>query len=52
MKTYAYGFPRLGIKREYKYLLESFWDKKIVEQDLVNGIVAMIKVGKSFIREK
>ena len=52
MKTYAYGFPRLGIKREYKYLLESFWDKKIVEQDLVNGIVAIDKSRKEFYKGK
>ncbi len=25
MKTYAYGFPRLGLKREYKKSIEAFW---------------------------
>ena len=34
MQTYAYGFPRLGRKREYKKIIESFWNKEIKEQKL------------------
>lgn len=38
MKTYAYGFPRLGQNREYKKSIESFWKKEISEQELVSKI--------------
>ena len=38
MKTYAYGFQRLGKNREYKTLIESYWAKKIPEQELKDGI--------------
>lgn len=38
MKTYAYGFPRLGKKREYKKIIESFWSKEIQEGDLRESI--------------
>jgi len=33
MQTYAYGFPRLGKKREYKRIIEEFWNKEIREQE-------------------
>ena len=29
VKTYAYGFPRIGKNREYKKLIEGFWKDKI-----------------------
>ncbi len=35
MKTYAYGFPRLGKQREFKKIIESFWDKKIPENEML-----------------
>lgn len=38
MKTYAYGFPRLGENREYKKLIENYWNKEIGEQELKQGI--------------
>jgi hypothetical protein len=25
MRTYAYGFPRLGVNREYKKVIEGLW---------------------------
>ena len=31
MQTYAYGFPRLGRKREYKKAIEGFWSEEINE---------------------
>lgn len=31
MRTYAYGFPRLGKNREFKKVLESFWKKETTE---------------------
>ncbi|RPJ05307.1 MAG: hypothetical protein EHM28_12380, partial [Spirochaetaceae bacterium] len=34
MRTYAYGFPRIGKKREYKKALESFWAGKSDETAL------------------
>ncbi len=46
MKTYAYGFPRLGLNREYKNMIESFWAGKIkkerlleIKDDLENSII-------------
>ncbi len=38
MKTYAYGFPRIGKNREYKRVIESFWRGEITEEDLIMGI--------------
>lgn len=34
VKTYAYGFPRLGRNREYKRAVEGFWKGKISEEAL------------------
>ena len=34
METYAYGFPRLGKDREYKKIIESYWNRDISELDL------------------
>ena len=28
VKTYAYGFPRIGKNREYKKLIETYWKNK------------------------
>ena len=36
--TIAYGFPRLGEKREYKKLIEAFWNRKIKEEELKREI--------------
>jgi methionine synthase (B12-independent) (EC 2.1.1.14) len=38
MKTLAYGFPKLGEKREFKSLLENFWKGKIDESQFVDGM--------------
>ncbi len=38
MKTYAYGYPRLGLNREYKKTIESFWQGKINENKLKDEI--------------
>jgi len=38
MQTYAYGFPRLGKKREFKRLVEAFWAGKLSEEELLAGI--------------
>jgi len=38
VKTYAYGFPRIGKNREYKKVIESFWKNKIDENDLVSEL--------------
>ncbi len=43
MKTYAYGFPRLGKKREFKKLIEGFWNQKISEKELKSGIKDLTK---------
>jgi len=41
MHTYAYGYPRLGRKREYKSLIEGFWAGKLQEAELVAGLEAL-----------
>ncbi|RUM44276.1 MAG: 5-methyltetrahydropteroyltriglutamate--homocysteine S-methyltransferase [Desulfurobacterium sp.] len=38
VKTYAYGFPRLGKQREFKRLIEGFWAQKVTEKELREGI--------------
>ncbi|MEO2068495.1 MAG: 5-methyltetrahydropteroyltriglutamate--homocysteine S-methyltransferase [Desulfurobacteriaceae bacterium] len=38
MKTYAYGFPRLGKQREFKRLIEGYWAQKVSEEELLEGI--------------
>jgi len=34
VETYAYGFPRLGEDREYKRIVEGYWNRDISELDL------------------
>jgi len=34
MKTYAYGFPRLGKDRDFKKAVEGFWNGSLPEHDL------------------
>jgi 5-methyltetrahydropteroyltriglutamate--homocysteine methyltransferase len=43
MKTYAYGYPRLGSNREYKKTIESFWQKKSDENKLKEEILNLEK---------
>ncbi len=38
MKTYAYGFPRLGKQREFKRLIEGYWAGKVTQEELLSGI--------------
>ena len=38
VKTYAYGFPRIGKNREYKKLIEGFWKDKITDVELSKGL--------------
>jgi 5-methyltetrahydropteroyltriglutamate--homocysteine methyltransferase len=38
MKTYAYGFPRIGKQREFKKLVEGYWSKRVSEEELLSGI--------------
>ncbi|TCK05217.1 5-methyltetrahydropteroyltriglutamate--homocysteine S-methyltransferase [Phorcysia thermohydrogeniphila] len=38
VKTYAYGFPKLGKQREFKRLIEGFWAQKVTEEELREGI--------------
>ena len=38
MKTYAYGFPRLGKQREFKRLIEGYWSQRVTEEELLTGI--------------
>ncbi|QWK20364.1 MAG: 5-methyltetrahydropteroyltriglutamate--homocysteine S-methyltransferase [Hydrogenobacter thermophilus] len=41
MQTLAYGFPKLGEKREFKSLLESFWKGKVSEAEFLTGMNAL-----------
>ena len=41
MKAIAFGFPKLGEKREFKRLLEDFWKGKISEEELHAGFKAL-----------
>ncbi len=43
IKTYAYGFPRLGENREYKKTIESFWKKEINEKTLNDSLDVLQK---------
>ena len=36
MKTYAYGFPRLGKQREFKRLIEGYWAGKVTQEELLS----------------
>ena len=38
MRGIAFGFPKLGEKREFKKLLEDFWKGAISEEELVRGM--------------
>ncbi|WP_461829836.1 5-methyltetrahydropteroyltriglutamate--homocysteine S-methyltransferase [Aquifex sp.] len=38
VRTFAFGFPKLGEKREFKRLLENFWKGKISEEELLKGM--------------
>ncbi len=41
MQSYAYGYPRLGEQREFKRLIEGYWQGKVSEQELRAGIDAL-----------
>ncbi len=47
MKTYAYGFPRLGKQREFKKLIEGYWNGKVTEKELHQGIKKLDEERKS-----
>ncbi len=38
MRAIAFGFPKLGEKREFKKLLEDFWKGTISEEDFLKGM--------------
>lgn len=38
MQTYAYGYPRLGENREFKKIIEGYWQGKVSESELQQGI--------------
>ena len=51
MRAIAFGFPKLGEKREFKKLLEEFWKGSITESDLLKGI-GELKVWRSDLYRK
>ncbi|MBN1524857.1 MAG: 5-methyltetrahydropteroyltriglutamate--homocysteine S-methyltransferase [Spirochaetales bacterium] len=38
MKTYAYGFPRIGKNREYKKTLEALWANHSTEEEFISSL--------------
>jgi len=38
MKSYAYGFPRIGFNREYKQAIESYWQGKTSEEEMKGAL--------------
>ena len=51
MKSYAYGFPRLGKRREFKKSIEDFWEGKIDEKQLVSLLNAVEEERICFYKE-
>ena len=43
VRTYAYGFPRIGKNREYKKVIENFWKDKIEENTLISELQSLEK---------
>ncbi|MEN3041473.1 MAG: 5-methyltetrahydropteroyltriglutamate--homocysteine S-methyltransferase [Bacteroidia bacterium] len=43
MQVLAYGLPRLGEKRQYKSLLERFWNGKMEEAEFLAGMESLEK---------
>ncbi len=41
MKSYAYGFPRLGEKREFKKQIERYWKNEITAEVLTDSLSAI-----------
>ena len=39
IRTYAYGLPRIGRDRSYKFLVEGFWSGKLGEDELRRGLL-------------
>ncbi len=44
MKSYVYGFPRLGKDREFKKSIEAFWAGKIGEQEVLKTLDEIQKI--------
>ncbi len=38
MRTYAYGYPRLGENREFKRAIESYWQGKLSREDMQSAL--------------
>jgi len=41
VEAYAYGFPRIGRGRSYKFLIEGYWEGKISEKGLREGLLEL-----------
>lgn len=41
MKALAYGYPKLGEKREFKHLLENFWKGDLKEDEFYEGMKSL-----------
>ncbi|MDD4182994.1 MAG: 5-methyltetrahydropteroyltriglutamate--homocysteine S-methyltransferase [Candidatus Omnitrophica bacterium] len=51
MKSYAYGFPRLGKRREFKKSIEDFWESKITKEQLASLLNAVEEERICFYKE-
>ncbi len=52
MKTYAYGFPKLGRNREFKKAVEDFWKGNINESGLLKVLAGIQKENIRLYQEK
>ena len=52
MKSYAYGFPRLGKNREFKKLIEGFWKKDFGGDELWEGLECLQEKNNELYRRK
>ena len=52
VKTYAYGFPRIGKNREYKKTIESFWKEKIDSNELISNLMDIEENNESIYQDK
>ncbi|MDD3345877.1 MAG: 5-methyltetrahydropteroyltriglutamate--homocysteine S-methyltransferase, partial [Candidatus Omnitrophica bacterium] len=43
MKTYAYGFPRLGRNREYKKIIEKLWGGQVKREEVFSVLLGIQK---------
>lgn len=51
MRTYAYGFPRLGVNREYKKVIEGLWRGRFDEKNVSTALSGIQQDNERIYRE-